>query len=342
MRKSFDRWVGVLLCALLCAHSAVPAKPPKRTEKRSSPALAAAGYVVNVVDAVWRDESRSRDVPVKLRLPQPRFANQRFPVILFSHGLGGSVEAGALWGEHWSANGYIVIHIQHLGSDDSLWNQLTDRIEALKKLRQAATANQLVDRTFDVRFVIDELSRRPELSNADVARIGMSGHSFGALTTQALVGQKFRANAPQVVDTRLRAAIAFSPTVRNRVDAESQFGEVTLPFMSVTGTLDGEVLGFGSAPEERTRPFYAMPAGRKYLVVFKGADHMAFSGATTPQSGPARVQGSAAVDPHVQRATAALTLAFWDAFLKNDPRAERWLDSQARRVLDPQDRFERR
>lgn len=300
-------------------------------------------YSVVVVDQVWHDEARRRDVPVRLRIPQPRAPGERFPVIVFSHGLGGSVDAGVRWAEYWALAGYIVVHVQHIGSDDSVWDHLSNRIEALKRLRDAATANQLIDRAFDVRFVIDELPRHGELRDADLSHIGMSGHSFGALTTQAIAGQKFRARAPLVADDRVRAAIAFSPTVRNRVDAESQFGEVRIPFMSITGTKDGEVLGFGTAPEERTRPFYAMPAsGNKYLVVFKGADHMAFNGGANDRASPMRVEGAVAVDAHVQRAASALSLAFWDAYLKGNKRAEAWLTTQARRVLDPQDRYERR
>ncbi|HEU4620779.1 MAG TPA: hypothetical protein VFS42_01015 [Burkholderiaceae bacterium] len=294
-----------------------------------------------VVDQIWRDESRNRDVPVRLRLPQPRNANERFPVILFSHGLGGGVNGGERWGEHWAANGYIVVHIQHLGSDESVLKSVENQVEALRSLRLAATSNQLIDRSFDVRFVIDELNARPEFKNADLNRIGMSGHSFGALTTQAIAGQKFRVRGPQVADSRVRAAIALSPTVRNRVDAETQFGDVTMPFMCITGTQDREVLGLGVAPQERTRPFYAMPAGGKYLVVFSGADHRVFGGSKERVEQP-RPAGAERVEPHVQQATAALTLAFWDAYLKDIPQARRWLSTQARRVLDAQDRFERR
>ena len=39
-------------------------------------------------------------------------------VVLFSHGLGGSREGSAYLGEHWAARGYVVVLLQHPGSDD--------------------------------------------------------------------------------------------------------------------------------------------------------------------------------------------------------------------------------
>jgi hypothetical protein len=49
-----------------------------------------------------------------------------------------------------------------------------------------------------------------------------------------------------------------------------------------------------------------------------------------------------AVEPQVVRASQVLTLAFWDAYLKGNAQAERWLLLQHRRVLSSEDRFEAR
>ncbi|MFN7536673.1 MAG: hypothetical protein ACK5QN_03120, partial [Burkholderiales bacterium] len=54
----------------------------------SSYALAQTGYSVTVLEQTWRDEMRQRELPVKLRLPIGRQSTERFPVVLFSHGLG--------------------------------------------------------------------------------------------------------------------------------------------------------------------------------------------------------------------------------------------------------------
>ena len=45
----------------------------------------------------------------------------------------------------------------------------------------------------------------------NLARLGMSGHSFGAVTAQAVSGQSFPTGGQRFTDTRIKAAIAFSP-----------------------------------------------------------------------------------------------------------------------------------
>ena len=298
---------------------------------------------MTIVDQLWHDDNRNRDIPVRIRVPQPRNANERFPIILFSHGLGGNREAGERWGEYWAANGYYVIHVQHRGSDEELWKALEDRVAILKALTSAANVSQLIERVFDVQFVLNEAPGHSEFARADFSRIGMSGHAFGAYTTQALVGQKVALRmAPRLIEPRIKAAIAFSPSVRNRVDAESQFEEVTVPFMSVTGTLDGEESSIDFSPDERTRPFYALPPGQKYLLVFQNGDHAVFAGRAQPLLDRKRAPEAVEADARIVRAGQILTLAFWDAYLKGNPNAERWLVTQSRRVLGAKDRFERR
>ena len=84
-----------------------------------------------VCDAVWHDSARNRDMPLRIRMPA---AGARMPVVLFSHGLGGSVAAGTRWAADWNTAGFAVIHLQHPGSDTSVWEALPQpqRIAALK------------------------------------------------------------------------------------------------------------------------------------------------------------------------------------------------------------------
>ncbi len=42
-----------------------------------------------VCDAVWHDNVRNRDVPVRIRMPE---GEAKAPLILFSHRLGGSLD----------------------------------------------------------------------------------------------------------------------------------------------------------------------------------------------------------------------------------------------------------
>src|SRR5438093_7144385 len=74
---------------------------------------------VAIIRETWRDAERERDVPVKIFLPEKSGSAQ--PVIIFSHGLGGTRETYDYLGEHWAGCGYVSVHLQHAGSDDAVW-----------------------------------------------------------------------------------------------------------------------------------------------------------------------------------------------------------------------------
>ena len=52
------------------------------------------------VDQVWQDARRQREVPVRIRWPSDALPMPAggWPVVLFSHGLGGTRAGGEVWG----------------------------------------------------------------------------------------------------------------------------------------------------------------------------------------------------------------------------------------------------
>ena len=91
-------------------------------------------------DLTLTDDARKREVPLRVYLPT---ATDPAPVVLFSHGLGGSRENGGYLGKHWSARGYVVVFLQHAGSDESVWKDapIGQRMTALTR---AASAQNLL------------------------------------------------------------------------------------------------------------------------------------------------------------------------------------------------------
>lgn len=91
-------------------------------------------------DETWTDERRRRDVPVRIRWPAESLQgpSDGRPVILFSHGLGGTRDGGAVWGEAWAAAGFIVIHLQHAGSDLAAVRAVTSSFADPSALRRAS------------------------------------------------------------------------------------------------------------------------------------------------------------------------------------------------------------
>ena len=288
------------------------------------------------VELVVRDATRSRDIPLLVYLPK---ATTTAAVVLFSHGLGGSREMGAFLGEHWARRGYVTVFLQHPGSDVDVW-QGKPRGQGRASLVSAASAQNFLLRVRDVTAVLDQLGRWQSASGhelsgrLDMTRIGMSGHSFGAITTQAVSGQAFPAGII-AADPRIKAALPMSPSTPQRGSASSAFAAVKIPWLVMTGTLDSSPIGNASAASRR-EVFAALPPPSKYELVLDGAEHSAFTDRALPGDKATR-------NPNHHRAILALSTAFWDAYLRADGAARMWLDGDGpRTVLEPRDLWARK
>lgn len=288
------------------------------------------------IDLDARDAKRSRDIPVRVFLPADK---RPAPVVLFSHGLGGSRANSAYLGRHWSARGYAVVFVQHPGSDESVWRGLRPG-ERMAAMREAASAANFRLRAADVPAALDALaSWNAETSHRlfgrlDLSRVGMSGHSFGAVTTQAVSGQAFPLGL-SLTDPRIKAAVMMSPSPPRAGDPGRAFGKVSLPWLLLTGTADGSPIG-EQKPADRLKVFPALPAGDKYELVLNGAEHSAFSERALSGEKGGR-------NPNHHRAILAVSTAFWDAHLRGDADARAWLDGNAvRGVLESADRWRRK
>lgn len=283
------------------------------------------------------DESRDREVPIRVYLPA---AKTPAPVVLFSHGLGGSRTNNEYLGRHWSARGYVVVALQHAGSDDSVWRNkaLGQRMTAMK---EAASAANFMLRVKDVPAVLDQLEKWNKteghalFGRLDLEHVGMSGHSFGAVTTQAVSGQSAARGLVSFTDARIDAACAFSPSGGRAADPKQAFGSVKIPWLLMTGTEDVSQIG-GETVESRLSVYPALPEGSKYELLLEGAKHSAFSERALPGDMAGR-------NPNHHRAILAISTAFWDAYLRNDAAAKTWLDGDGpRSVLEEKDRWQRK
>ncbi len=163
----------------------------------------------------------------------------------------------------------------------------------------------------------------------------MSGHSFGAVTTQAVGGQTAARGLISYTDVRIKAAIAFSPSSPRLGDPQQAFGRVAIPWMLMTGTNDVSVIG-DQTVVSRLAVFPALPPGSKYELVLDKAEHSAFTERPLPGDTEAR-------NPNHHRVILALSTAFWDAYLKDNEAARAWLDGGGpASVLETGDRWRRK
>ncbi len=302
------------------------------------------------LDLTVHDSVRNRDLPIRVYLPAAASfpgisppvspgAMPPSPVILFGPGLGGARDGYRFLADHWAARGYVVVALQHPGSDDMVW-RTAPAGEAMAALKQAANAENYIVRARDVPAVLNQLEAwnraagDPLTGRLDLTKVGLAGHSFGALTTEAVSGQSLGGRGAVLTDRRIRAALAMSPSPPRRGDPASAFGSVRIPWMLMTGTEDASPLGDESAAS-RLGVYPYLTRAPKYQLVLDQAEHSAFSDRPLPSDRHAR-------DPRYHRVILALSTAFWDEYLRGDPAAADWLNgSGPRSVLGPADRWER-
>lgn len=270
---------------------------------------------------VWHDSARNRDIPAKIYFPVPA---GKYPVIIFSHGLGGTCEGYAYLGNHWAGNGYISVHIQHKGSDDEVWKDKPDPMESMKKATKDLAS--ILDRPKDVSFAIDQMSildrdEKSELAGkCDMERVGVAGHSFGAYTALASSGRMLvgpLGGKINLADPRIKACIAMSSPGTEREKRNNSYGNYSIPCLHMTGTEDVSPVADTKAADRRI-PYDSIGKGDQYLVTFNGGDHMIFSGRL-------RKTGATDNDKVFQELIKQSTTEFWDAYLKDRPDAKKWL-----------------
>ncbi len=182
---------------------------------------------------------------------------------MFSHGLGGNRFTAVYLGEHWSARGYLVVFMQHPGSDETILEG-APAFQILSVMSAAASAENHVARIGDVSAVINRLeiwnkqNRHVLKGRMDLNRIGMSGHSFGARTTQTTSGEIVPWLNYLTRDPRIKAAMPLSASVTNIATANSVLAAVDIPWMVMTGTNDTSVV-VNTTVAERLAVFSALP-----------------------------------------------------------------------------------
>lgn len=284
-------------------------------------------FKVVAIEGEWTDARRDRAVPYLIRYPEG--VSGPVPVVIFSHGLGGSRRGAVYYADHLVSHGYVVVMVQHPGSDVSIWQSIRPDLNNVDRAALArVTADPLVtlNRFLDIPFALDQLTAMnaadgPLKGRMDLTRIGMSGHSFGAVTTQAMAGQVFP-NGRSLPEPRFAAFLAMSPSAARDGDNAAAFGGITRPFLSLTGTEDSFTVRSDEPAADvvagRQQPF-AHVSGPDMLVLLTGGDHMVFSGRQEVGGAPRPN------DARHRQIILATALAWWDAWLKDDPKALAWL-----------------
>ncbi|MCR9130483.1 MAG: hypothetical protein NXI12_13265 [Alphaproteobacteria bacterium] len=307
-------------------------------------------HSVAIDEGVWHDQSRGgRAVAWRLYYPQ---GAELMPVLIFSHGGGGSREGGAYLGAWMASFGYASFHIQHSGTDiEHVRGAVRDARRGPERREAARQAFQDIlaavndptlaeDRFRDISFTAAHLGALPAQDDApgwsgalDLARLGVYGHSFGAITALVAAGQSVEGFGRELATPGVGAVAVLSPSPPRPGygSAETAFSTMNAPIFHATGSRDGAPDG-RITPEDRLTPFELIDSVDQYLLVLDGADHMALGG---------RSRGGGPVfEGHVDALRQGV-LAFFDAELLDDLEARAFLapDGPYARSLGLGDRY---
>jgi dienelactone hydrolase len=269
----------------------------------------------------WVDAARGgRTVPYKVYRPEP-MDQPSYPVIIWSHGLGGTRDGAGFLGRYMAAQGYVHVHIQHDGTDDCLWRGMPghpwDNIRG-----KEITWETVRNRYLDVSFALNNLEGMYE-GKLDYARLGMCGHSFGALTTQVMAGQLAgRETVEDLSDPRFKSGILYSPipAFRHQIGGRVVYTSIAMPLLHMTGTNDDSpVESFGY--EKRLEVFENAGHGDQHLFLLNDADHMVYNGSR------GQLPSYPDIEKH-QAMIAQISYAWWEATLNNNRAAYEWLYGQ--------------
>jgi predicted dienelactone hydrolase len=279
-----------------------------------------------VLDFTWHDAERERDVPARLYWPDVR-DGARVPLVVFSHGLGGSQLGYSYLGRHWASLGFASLHVRHAGSDRGVWT--ANVFSLFSNLQEAASEKNAVARAKDLSFAITRLLADEKFSTAvNRDAIAVAGHSYGANTAMLVGGASVvREGKPlSLRDERVKALVLISaPPFTGEGDMAQILGNIHLPTLHVTGTDDViRVPGYRSDYSDRLAVYDAQSSqAAKALTVFKGATHSIF----TDRIDRAGLE----LNEKVKRATKEISGLFLKSVLKgesNEPMAQ-WANSQS-------------
>lgn len=166
----------------------------------------------------------------------PLFAdpNERYPLILLSHGASAHGIYDVAHAQSLASHGYIVVVITY-GDDRTAIADTPNR--HLSFLRPFLTSAMLDS-------VLESETFGPHI---DTDNIGITGHSFGGFTALAVAGGPYQGDPASVSDKRIKAGVIAAPWVGGNYDGADllAFGpdnrglsRVTIPIICFFGTND--------------------------------------------------------------------------------------------------------
>lgn len=327
LKKSLTRFVIVAVSALIlltgCGKDEIPkpaAKPLTATSEQLSQIYGIEAGKLPIADSGDLVFSLADGRELKLRVLYPESALQQpAPLLIFSHGNWSDHLKYDNVVRHWVSHGYVAVMPYHLdggGMMRGIFNSV-----------RYGQLGLIGTRMEDFKFILDQWAliedKVPALKGkVDLNRIAATGHSFGGFSAQQLGGaQAYDPDTGKyipVADARIRAIVAISPPGKMfDTITEGSWTELTTPTLVTTGTWDSNAQFW---PDWRAHllSFETAKPGSKYSLVTDGADHYLGNLICRPER-------EEVPQYDALKMLNAVTLAFLDAYVKDEPAAKQFL-----------------
>jgi dienelactone hydrolase len=200
------------------------------------------------IDKIYWNESH-RNAPVR---------KGRFPLVVFSHGNGGSRKQNTFWCDYLASHGYIIVSADHTGN--ARWTIIDGKPIVFQG---GERNNSAKDRPVDVSFLLDKMilwdkgADKRFAGRIDTEHAAITGMSFGSFTAHWAADQ----------EPRFKAVIAMS-------GAPVAHTNLTVPSLRMLGTEDRTL---GVAGNTAIRDNHAKHTGPSYLLELKNGGHYSFT-----------------------------------------------------------------
>src|SRR5215475_10725831 len=200
------------------------------------------------IDKIFWNESH-RDAPVR---------QGRYPLVVFSHGNGGTRHQNTFWCDYVASHGYIVVSADHTGN-----SRMTILNGKLIPYQVSERQNSAKDRPKDVSFLLDEMIRWDQgadkrfAGRIDTAHVAITGMSFGSYT----------AHWASDADSRFKVVIAMSGAPDKHIN-------LAVPTLRMLGAEDRTL---GEPGNAAIRSNHASHTGPAFLLELKNGGHYSFT-----------------------------------------------------------------
>jgi predicted dienelactone hydrolase len=250
----------------------------------------------------------------------PARAAGPFPVLLFSHGSGGTPWQSSFLTAHLASQGFVVIAPNHPGNTVSDCQMACLPLDAESR---AAFLDSAANRPADISTALDNALALAGGADEQLAgmlspdRVGVLGHSFGGWTALEML----------IRDPRFKAAAPMAPGVFAELLAVAH--GVSAPTLIMAGDLDRLTR---IADEQELSLSLKTGGGDHWFVVLRGAGHLSFTdlcGRIFGGCGPGDLSTADA-----QSSIKGWTTAFLDRYVSGSDRYGTWLNENRPPFLD--------